>query len=51
MTARIELFAVPGLPMVQAGDDLSSVIADALGRADMTLQDGDVIVLAQKIVS
>jgi coenzyme F420-0:L-glutamate ligase/coenzyme F420-1:gamma-L-glutamate ligase len=51
MTSRIELFAVPGLPMVQSGDDLPALIADALGRAAIALQDGDVLVLAQKIVS
>lgn len=51
MTTRLELLAVPGLPMVQAGDDLSALIADALGRAGMVLQDNDVVVLAQKIVS
>lgn len=51
MTARIELLAIPGLPMVQAGDDLPALLADALGRSELTLQDGDVLVLAQKIVS
>ena len=33
MTARLELSAIPGLPMVQPGDDLSALIADAFGRA------------------
>jgi coenzyme F420-0:L-glutamate ligase/coenzyme F420-1:gamma-L-glutamate ligase len=51
MTTRLELFAVPGVPMVQAGDDLAAVIADAIGGASMALADGDVLVLAQKIVS
>lgn len=51
MSARLEVFAIPGLPMVQAGDDLPSMIAKALTRADMTLRDRDVIVIAQKIVS
>ena len=51
MTARLELFAIPGLPMVQAGDDLPEMILAGLERAGMTLQDRDVVVLAQKIVS
>ena len=51
MTARIELLAVPGLPMVRDGDDLPSLIADAIGAAGMTLLDRDVVVIAQKIVS
>ncbi len=51
MTARLELFAVPDLPMVQAGDDLPALILTGLKRAGQTLQDRDVIVIAQKIVS
>jgi coenzyme F420-0:L-glutamate ligase/coenzyme F420-1:gamma-L-glutamate ligase len=51
MSARLEIFAIPGIPMVAAGDDLPSLIADALKTADMTLRDRDVVVLAQKIVS
>ncbi len=38
MTAHsaLELFAVPGLPMVRAGDDLAALIADGLARARPT---------------
>jgi coenzyme F420-0:L-glutamate ligase/coenzyme F420-1:gamma-L-glutamate ligase len=48
---RIETFALPGIPLVQPGDDLCDLILSALGRADVTLRRGDVIVVAQKIVS
>jgi coenzyme F420-0:L-glutamate ligase/coenzyme F420-1:gamma-L-glutamate ligase len=51
MTTRLELFALPGLPMVQANDDLPTLIRAALDRAGRTLQNRDVIVIAQKIVS
>jgi coenzyme F420-0:L-glutamate ligase/coenzyme F420-1:gamma-L-glutamate ligase len=44
--ARIELIAVQGLPEVQPGDDLASLIA---ARSD--LLDRDVLVVAQKVVS
>ena len=37
--------------MVQAGDDLPALILTGLKRAGQTLQDRDVIVIAQKIVS
>ena len=47
MPQRLELFAVPGLPMVQPRDDLAALIADRAGK----LHDRDVIVVAQKIVS
>jgi coenzyme F420-0:L-glutamate ligase/coenzyme F420-1:gamma-L-glutamate ligase len=51
MSSRLELFAVPDFPMVREGDDLPALIADGLGRAGLTLQHRDVVVLAQKIVS
>ena len=51
MTARLQLFALPGLPMVRAGDDLPAMIRAGLDRAGETLRDRDVVVIAQKIVS
>jgi coenzyme F420-0:L-glutamate ligase / coenzyme F420-1:gamma-L-glutamate ligase len=51
MTARLELFAIPGIPMVQAGDDLPALILAGLERAGQVLRDRDVLVVAQKIVS
>jgi coenzyme F420-0:L-glutamate ligase / coenzyme F420-1:gamma-L-glutamate ligase len=51
MTTRLELFALPGIPMVRAGDDLPGLIRAALDRAGQTLRDRDVVVIAQKIVS
>jgi coenzyme F420-0:L-glutamate ligase / coenzyme F420-1:gamma-L-glutamate ligase len=51
MTARLELFAIPGLPMVKAGDDLPALILAGLERAGQILHDRDVVVVAQKIVS
>ena len=47
----VQLLALPGMPMVQAGDDLAALIEAGLGRADLKLQAGDVLVVAQKIVS
>jgi len=37
--------------LVRPGDDLVSIILAALEQAQITLQDGDILVLAQKIVS
>ena len=51
MSVRLEIFAIPGVPMVRAGDDISSIIVDATRQAGLTLHDGDVVVIAQKIVS
>lgn len=43
---RMELFGVRGLPEVRPGDDLGRMIADLA-----ELRDGDVVVVAQKVVS
>ena len=45
------LQALPGLPMIQAGDDLVALILAGLERGGMTLQAGDVLVVTSKIVS
>jgi coenzyme F420-0:L-glutamate ligase/coenzyme F420-1:gamma-L-glutamate ligase len=47
----LTLTPLPGIPLVRAGDDLPALIQAALQRAAIQLQDGDVLVLAQKIVS
>ena len=49
--ARLTLFALPGIPEVHPGDDLPALLLAALKRAGEALQDNDVLVLAQKIVS
>jgi coenzyme F420-0:L-glutamate ligase/coenzyme F420-1:gamma-L-glutamate ligase len=47
----VSLIALPGLPLVRAGDDVAGLIAAALKRENLRLADGDVIAVAQKIVS
>ncbi|MGE0733589.1 MAG: coenzyme F420-0:L-glutamate ligase [Alphaproteobacteria bacterium] len=53
MTAapNLALFALPGIPRVVPGADLSRIILDGLKRAELALRPGDIVVLAQKIVS
>ncbi len=51
MSSALQLVALPGLPMVRVDDDIAELIAAALARADLALRDGDVVVVAQKIVS
>lgn len=48
---RLELCALPGLPLVEPGDDLVALLMTGLQAADWVLADGDVVVVAQKIVS
>ncbi len=47
----LTLTALPGIPLIQAGDDLAGILLQALEAAGIELLDGDVLVLAQKIVS
>jgi len=49
--ARLELIALPDFPLVKAGDDLAALVLEGLARAGVKLAAGDVLVLAQKIVS
>lgn len=51
MSRQLTLSAIEDFPLVEPGDDLAAQIADALSAAGISLEDGDVLVLAQKIVS
>lgn len=43
--------ALPGIPMVQPGDNLVEIILEGLTRAGHQLQSGDALVVTSKIVS
>src|SRR5258705_13168814 len=47
----VRLFRLPGLPEIQPGDDLSAQITNAARKARMHFENGDILVVAQKIVS
>lgn len=48
---QLQLTALTDIPLIRPGDDLAAIVLAGLARAELTLQDGDVIVIAQKIVS
>lgn len=48
---RIELTTLPGIPIIQPGDDLPGILLHAARQAGLAFQSGDVLVVAQKIVS
>lgn len=48
---RLSLTALPDVPEVRPGDDIVALILAGLSRAGEHLRDGDIAVLAQKIVS
>lgn len=44
-------YRVPGLPLVQPGDDLAALLLTAIGDAGITLTARDVVAVCQKVVS
>ena len=48
---KLTYFGVENIPMVEPGDDLSEIIVDGLTSMGEVLLNGDVIVIAQKIIS
>ena len=48
---QMTIVTLDGLPMVEPGDSLPRLIIDALARQTLTLEAGDILVIAQKIVS
>lgn len=51
MLDQLTLTAVPGLPLIQPGDDLGALIVEHARAAGMPMADGDIVVIAQKVVS
>lgn len=47
----ISLLPIPGIPEVRPGDDLAELIAAAASRGGIGLEDADVLVVTQKVVS
>jgi len=47
----VEVIPIRGLPDVRPGDDLPSLIMAGLRAGKLTLQDGDVVAVTQKVVS
>ena len=47
----LSVYPLPGIPEVATGDDLPALLLAALGRAGLTPQPGDVLVVTHKIVS
>jgi coenzyme F420-0:L-glutamate ligase/NADPH-dependent F420 reductase len=50
-SAGVSVVPLKGLPLFAAGDDLAQALGDAIVGGGLILQDGDVLVVAQKAVS
>ena len=51
MAGQINIIALKGVPLVHPGDDLVEIIINALTLSNQCLKNGDVLVVAQKIIS
>jgi coenzyme F420-0:L-glutamate ligase / coenzyme F420-1:gamma-L-glutamate ligase len=48
---RLEVLALPGVPLVAPGDDVPALVSRAVSAAGLSVSDGDVLVVTSKIVS
>jgi coenzyme F420-0:L-glutamate ligase / coenzyme F420-1:gamma-L-glutamate ligase len=51
MSTQLTIIGLKGVPMVQPGDDLARLTLDAYAATGLAPEDGDVLVVAQKIIS
>ena len=51
MSSEIRLYPTRGIPEIRPGDDLGVMIVRAAQKMRLKLSDGDIITVAQKIVS
>ena len=51
ISPQLILTALPDIPLVSMGDDLTKIILDGLTHAGLELQSGDVLAITQKIIS
>ncbi|MFN2199405.1 MAG: coenzyme F420-0:L-glutamate ligase [Anaerolineales bacterium] len=51
MRSPLTLTPLEGLPLIEPGDNLADLILENCAGMDLTIQDGDIFMLAQKIVS
>ena len=47
----VAVIPVPGVPMIRPGDDLATLLGDAIEAARVGVKPGDVLVVCQKVVS
>ncbi len=47
----LSLSPLEGVPLVKPGDDLNEITRNALASSEIILEDGDILVFAQKIIS
>lgn len=51
MVKQVGIFGLEGLPLIKTGDDLASMIVSAAKENNVEIEDGDILVVAQKVIS
>src|SRR5665648_161546 len=51
MSERVNLIALKGIPKIKPGDNLANIIIDSVSKSNIILEEGDILVIAQSIVS
>ncbi len=51
MSEKIELIGIKNIPLIKKGDNIAETIMQSLKTGNLTLKEGDIIVIAQSIVS
>ncbi|CAB3736142.1 coenzyme F420-0:L-glutamate ligase [Paraburkholderia rhynchosiae] len=51
MPTQLTLTALPEIPAIEPGDDLTQIVVDGYARGGLEPADGDVLIVAQKVVS
>ena len=46
---QIQIIPIPGIPLVQPGDDVAALVVEAAEAADVHLRTGDILVVAQRL--
>ncbi len=49
--ASVTIRALEGIPEIDSGDDLAQIIINSLIQSEETLDDGDILIVAQKVIS
>jgi coenzyme F420-0:L-glutamate ligase/coenzyme F420-1:gamma-L-glutamate ligase len=49
--SNIQIIGLKDIPMIKKGDDISQIIIKAVANNNLTIEDGDIFVIAQTIIS
>lgn len=51
MVKKLGIFGLEGIPLIKAGDDLADLIVSAAENNNVEIEDGDILIVAQKVIS